>query len=69
MVEWLLNISCIINEQLLITYDIKSTLFVKISNERTGKTKLATLGVHGIYDAKDPSMMSELRPDNREGIP
>ena len=40
-----------------------------ISNERTGKTKLATLGVQGIYDAKDPSMMSELRPDNREGIP
>ena len=40
-----------------------------ISNQRTGKTKLATLGVQGIYDAKDPSMMSELRPDNREGIP
>ena len=57
MVEWLLNISCIIDEQLLITYDIKSTLFLMISNERTGKTKLATLGVQGIYDANDPSMM------------
>ena len=33
--------------------------------KRTGKTKLATLGVQGIYDAKDPSMMSELRPDKR----
>ena len=69
MVVWLLYNCCIIDEQLLITYDIKSTLFVMISNQRTGKTKLATLGVQGIYDAKDPSMMSELRPDNREGIP
>ena len=29
--------------------------------KRTGKTKLATLDVQGIYDAKDPSMMSEQR--------